>query len=55
MCSCKNKAHGANYCNYKLIRDIEENPGPPTHVDPSKTIIASYSQGNELVFGQNAG
>ena len=25
------------------------------HVDPNKTIVAPYSQGNELVFGQNAG
>ena len=55
MCSCKNEAHVANYCNYKLNRDIEKNPGPPTHVDPNKTIVASYSQGNELVFEQNAG
>ena len=41
MCSCKNKARVANYCNYKLSRD-------------NKTIIAPYSQG-KLVFGQNAG
>ena len=27
----------------------------PTYVDPNKIIVASYSQGNELVFGQNAG
>ena len=47
MCSCKNWAHVANYCNYKLSRDIEKNPGPPTYVDPNKTIVASYSQGNE--------
>ena len=32
-----------------------KNPGPPTYVDPNKTIVASYSQGNESVFGQNAG
>ena len=25
------------------------------YADPSKTIAAPYSQGNELVFGQNAG
>ena len=25
------------------------------YVDPDKTIAAPYSQGNELVFGQNAG
>ena len=34
---------------------MEKNPGPPTYVDPNKTIVAPYSQGNELVFGQNAG
>ena len=55
MCSCKSEAHVANYCNYKLSRDIEKNPGPPICVDPNKTIAAPYSQGNELVFGQNAG
>ena len=55
MCSCKNEARVANYCNYKLSRDIEKNLGPPTYVDPNKIIVASYSQGNELVFGQNAG
>ena len=55
MCSCKNEAHVANYCNYKLSRDIEKNPGPPTYVDPNKTMVASYDQGNKLVFGQNAG
>ena len=55
MFSCRNEAKVANYCNYKLSRDIERNPGPPTYVDPNKTIVAPYSQGNELVFGQNAG
>ena len=55
MCSCKNEAHVANYCNYKLCRDIEKNPGPSIYVDPNKTTVAPYSQGNELVFGQNAG
>ena len=59
MCSCKNKLNHcsyiiANYCSYKLSRDIEKNPGPPTYIDPNKTIVASYSQGNVLVFGQNA-
>ena len=53
-CSCKNEARVAYYCNYKLSRD-RKNPGPPTYVDPNKTIVASYSQGNESVFGQNAG
>ena len=45
----------ANYCNYKLSRDIEKNPGPPTYADPNKTTAAPHSQGNELVFKQNTG
>ena len=56
MCPCKSEMHVANYCKYKLSRDIEKSPGStPMYVDPSNTIAASYSQGNELVFGQNAG
>ncbi len=56
MCSCKNEIHLANYPKYKkLCKDIEKNPGPPPYVDPNKTIAAPYSQGNELLFGQNAG
>ena len=35
--------------------ETQKNPRPPTYVDPNKTIVASYSQGNELAFGQNAG
>ena len=54
MCSCKRGAHVANYCKYKLSRD-KENPGPPIYVDPNKTTVTLYSQGNELVFGQKAG
>ena len=39
-----------------MSRDIEMNPGPTsTYVDPTKTITALYSHGNELVFGQYAG
>ena len=39
-----------------MSADIEKNPGPgPMYVEPSKTIAAPYSEGNELVFGQNAG
>ena len=52
-CLCKSETHVANYCKYKLSRDREKNPGPPIDVDPNKTIAAPYSQGNELVFGQN--
>ena len=57
LCLYKSQPHAANYCNLKLlISDIEKNPGPtPMQVDSSKTIAAPHSQGNELVFGQNAG
>ena len=55
MCSCKNEAHIAKYCNYNWSRDIEKNSDPSIYVDPNKTTVAPYSQGNELVFGQNAG
>ena len=56
LCLYKSQAHAANYCKFKLVSDIEKNPGPtPMHVDSSKTIAAPYGQGNELVFGQNAG
>ena len=34
--------------------DIETNPGLSV-VDPRKTIVAPYSQGNIAVFGTNAG
>ena len=54
-CFCKSEANAVNYCKYKLSRGIEKNPVPPIYVDPNKTIAASYSEGNELVFGQNAG
>ena len=32
-----------------MSRDIETNPGLPV-VDPSKTIVAPYIQGNVVVF-----
>ena len=43
-----------------LIRqanDVEENPGPTIFdvIDPTRTICADYSQGNEALFGENAG
>ena len=40
-----------------LSADIEKKPGPPSvYVDPSETctIAGPYSQGHELLFGQNA-
>ncbi|CAH3036358.1 unnamed protein product, partial [Pocillopora meandrina] len=43
-----------------LIRqanDVEENPGPTIFdvIDPTRTICADYSQGNEAIFGENPG
>ncbi|XP_066022461.1 uncharacterized protein [Pocillopora verrucosa] len=43
-----------------LIRqanDVEENPDPTVFdvIDPKRTICADYSQGNEALFGENAG
>ena len=44
-----------NYCEFKLSRDIEKNPGStPVYIDPSKTIAAPYIQGYQLIFGRNA-
>ena len=56
MCLYKSQTHASNYCEFQLSSDIEKNPGPtPMYIDPSKTIMAPYSQANELVFGQNSG
>ena len=43
-----------------LIRqanDVEENPGPTIFdiIDPTTTVSADSSQGNEAIFGVNAG
>jgi hypothetical protein len=45
------------YCKSQLYNDIEKNPGPigTSYIDPRKTITAPFSQGNALIFGQNAG
>ena len=29
--------------------------GPVFYIDPSKTISAPYSQGNQIIFGETAG
>ena len=56
MCLYKSQTHVSNYCKFQLSSDIEKNPGPtPMYIDPSKTIMAPYSQANELVFGQYSG
>ena len=42
----------------RLSNDVEENPGPRTVndiVDPAYTVHADFNQGNELMFGMNAG
>ena len=51
MCLYKSQTHASNYYKFHLSSDIEKNPGPtPMYIDPSKTIMAPYSQANELVF-----
>ena len=37
--------------------DVEENPGPTIFdiIDPTTTVSADSSQGNEAIFGVNAG
>ena len=44
----------------RLSNDIEENPGPTNIslneiIDPSQTVYADFSQGDESRFGHNAG
>jgi hypothetical protein len=54
----KSESHAMTYCKSKLCNDIETNPGPHDmlpYIDPRKTITAPYSQGNAIIFGQNAG
>ena len=48
-----NVNHILSYCSFKLIT-VEKNPGPH-FLDPTKTIHAPYSQGNQRIFGENAG
>ena len=52
----KGVIHRGNCTKNKLNNDMEKNLHPGMHyVDPSKTIKAPYSQGDVVVFGQNAG
>ena len=52
----KGVIHRGNCTKNKLNNDMEKNLRPGMHyVDPSKTIKAPYSQGDVVVFGQNAG
>ena len=50
----KSLNHKINNTATKISGDIETNLGPFS-VDPSKTIVALYSQGNGAVFVSNAG
>ena len=52
----KSLTHTGNCTKHKPCNDVGEKPGPVMdHVDPSKTIKTLYSQGDVVVFGQNAG
>ena len=59
MCLFKSQTHVLKYRKFQLSADIEKNPGPTSiyivYIDSCKTITASYSQANELVFRQNSG
>ena len=41
----------------RQANDVEENPGPTIFdvINPMRTVSADYSQGNEALFGENAG
>ena len=41
----------------RQANDVEENPGPTIFdvINPLRTVSADYSQGNEALFGENAG
>ena len=49
----RDRNHRINYCEFSLSRDIETNPRSSV-IDPSKTFVAPYSQGNIVdLFGYN--
>ena len=41
----------------RQANDVEENPGPTIFevIDSTRTVCADYNQGNEALFGENAG
>ena len=52
----KNASHRGHCVTLNLCNDIKTNPGPLIHsIDPTLTIKASYSQGDIMYFGENAG
>ena len=50
----RDKNHQNLYKNIKLYNDIESNPGP-VYVNELCTVTGSFHQGNEELFGINAG
>ena len=48
------KNHQSLYKNIKLFNDIESNPGPAC-MNELCTVTGSFHQGNEELFGKNAG
>ena len=60
LCTCNYPFYGAynslnhrvNFGQFKLCTDIEKDRGPSVYVDATKTIHASYWQGNVAVFGE---
>ena len=52
----KNASHRGHCATMNLCNDIKTNPWPLIHcIDPTLTIKASYSQGDIMYFGENAG
>ena len=41
----------------RQANDVEENPGPTIFevINSTRTVCADYGQGNEVLFGENAG
>jgi hypothetical protein len=41
----------------RLSNDVETNPGPTVYdiVNTTETVCADFSQGNQIIFGENAG
>ena len=62
LCTCnypfysayKSLNHRVYFGQFKLSTDIEKNPGPSVYVDATRTIQASYCQGNAVVLRENA-
>ena len=51
----RNREHQRLHKKIKISNDIETNPGPVSNHDICNTIRGSFHQGNEHLFGLNAG